>query len=344
MRQVILSLMMLRCVFPLITTAPRLHHHRHASSVRRCVFTLITTAPRLHHHRHASSVRLFSVISYFTDVEGDIDYFNRFITHSKVLYRDKSQTVHLKQNTHLVFGGDATDRGGYDLACLDLLLDLKSRYMDQVHFVYGNRDINKLRISQELGQPIDGLKTPVHEGVFWVPHSSSSTPPTDSTERLRWMLNNTMGSPDAFRGRARELLERGEPCDDLAVTNSFRNSSSPDGELGRYLKQAQIAVKIGPVLFIHAALPKPPEVHPEVAGQNALPFSDANSNSNSVENWIFQLNEFASTQIKNWSENIHNTHNTQNKIWSTTGGFPHDRIGGDLIQYGMVSERSERVL
>ena len=55
------------------------------------------------------------VISYFTDVEGDLDYLDRFIDSSRVLSRESGGLV-LEPGSHLVFGGDVVDRGGRDLA------------------------------------------------------------------------------------------------------------------------------------------------------------------------------------------------------------------------------------
>jgi len=289
-----------------------------------------------------------TVVSFLTDVEGDISYFDRFVKRSKVLSVDEATgEIILLPNSHLVFGGDAVDRGGYDLACLERLNDLKRRYSENVHFVFGNRDINKLRISQELGPPGSSPTTPKHRGCYWlkgreiVGDPDLDNVPSDEVERLQWILQRTMGSPDAFRGRKRELEERGEDSSDAAVVESYRKECWPEGEMGRYLRQCDIAVNIGPLLFVHAALPKPPEVSEEFSGVNALPFlqngnqgDGRGSKCGSVEQWIDELNIFGKREISNWSENIERFPMNDGQ-WSTQGGFQGGEFGGDLIQYGM---------
>ena len=90
------------------------------------------------------------VISYFTDVEGDHDYLDRFVSASRVMGRGQGGELELAPRTHLVFGGDVVDRGGEDLKVLDIVLGLKEKYPDNVHLVMGNRDANKMRIGQEV--------------------------------------------------------------------------------------------------------------------------------------------------------------------------------------------------
>ena len=89
-------------------------------------------------------------ISYVTDIEGNLDYWQRFKKLSKVLYTEEGEeenhhVLALKENCHLVFGGDVCDRGPADLRIIDELLALKRRYPSNVHFILGNRDVNKLR-------------------------------------------------------------------------------------------------------------------------------------------------------------------------------------------------------
>lgn len=85
-----------------------------------------------------------TLVAYFTDVEGDRDYLERYISLSKVLHRDGKELV-LKDGAHLVFGGDVVDRGGYDLDVLRTINGLKEKFPDNVHLILGNRDANKMR-------------------------------------------------------------------------------------------------------------------------------------------------------------------------------------------------------
>ena len=98
------------------------------------------------------------------------------------------------------------------------LLSLKQRYPTRVHFLMGNRDINKMRIVNELGILCeeDDASTagdnvdctlPHHDGVYWLrgTENEESIVPTSAAERLKWMLRRTMGSVDAFQLRREEL-------------------------------------------------------------------------------------------------------------------------------------------
>lgn len=55
------------------------------------------------------------VVGYATDVEGNIDYWNQYLSVSKVLEKDSKlgsvRRIRLKDSCHFVYGGDACDRG-----------------------------------------------------------------------------------------------------------------------------------------------------------------------------------------------------------------------------------------
>ena len=235
-------------------------------------------------------------ISFMTDVEGDAVYFNRFVEQSKILDFDTDGTIHFIHNpdnapnqrdlqTMFVYGGDSVDKGGSDLYVVQQLISLRERYgPERVHFVLGNRDINKMRITQELGSIIHFEKKdektdniPSHKGVWWLkgrnrigdPDSTDSSHfvSTKAGDRLKWMLANTMGSPDAFEYRRLELIKEQLSKDDSSterneimisdddVVRSYIQSCRPEGLMGKYLDYGSLIVKIGKVLFMHGGLP-----------------------------------------------------------------------------------------
>ena len=81
----------------------------------------------------------------------------------------------------------------------------------------GNRDINKMRVVNELGiLKTDDTSTaadnvdctlPHHDGVYWLrgTDNTEGNVPTNAADRLKWMLRRTMGSVDAFELRREEL-------------------------------------------------------------------------------------------------------------------------------------------
>jgi len=232
----------------------------------------------------------------------------------------------------LVCGGDMWDKGGADLYVTRQLLSLQKRYgKDRVHFILGNRDINKMRVLQELGvcnniyknteeAPLSTASTlPFHGGVYWLRHSGLMGDPelvskakdillsndielpqelsdsmisnTSAAERLKWILEKTMGSPDAFELRRDELKREklfylsyqqenknetftsNDINDDsnydvndqshqsVQVSNedvaaSYRSSTHPvHGEMGQYLANGKLALICGGVMFMHGSLP-----------------------------------------------------------------------------------------
>eukprot|EP01084_Bolivina_argentea_P010013 18676_1 len=200
-----------------------------------------TTESKLQHDMFAKIpfIPEESKIEFITDVEGDIQYFDRIIKHSKILnlvgtdydLRLEFQT----SNGMLVYGGDVCDRGVGDIRIGSLLIDLKSRYNNRVFFIMGNRDMNKLRLMKELfaKSEEDQFKWQNYKpGEFWAVNSAenwsknglqtwrkslieskeekqskqcSELTVQDMVIRLKWILDKTMGSPKAFEYRKKEL-------------------------------------------------------------------------------------------------------------------------------------------
>ena len=91
-------------------------------------------------------------IGYVTDVEGNLDFFNKYVSFSNVLtYSDSTKRqLKLKDDCYFVHGGDIVDKGPGDIRLCRLLVDLKKRYPKRVFLLVGNRDLNKLRFSAPL--------------------------------------------------------------------------------------------------------------------------------------------------------------------------------------------------
>lgn len=111
--------------------------------------------------------------SFLTDVEGNYEYFERYVNISKVLEWEDADKKRLKLKAHgnFVFGGDSQDKGTGDIRIVKLLVDLKDRYPDRVFLIIGNRDANKLRLTSELSEEAlssDDVKNDL-DFPYWIP-------------------------------------------------------------------------------------------------------------------------------------------------------------------------------
>lgn len=342
-----------------------------------------------------------------TDVEGDGHYFDRFIRHSKVLgFRSFNPTYVQKDNSSssnsnasseyfpyskevvflddgdcdderknnnssaLVFGGDIWDKGGADLYVIRQLLSLHRRYPNRVHFIMGNRDINKLRIADELSSCItesvtENKRLPMHKGVYWLrgtglrgdPEKYADADGTTETaaERLKWMLRGTMGSPDAFELRRLELhkeqnaMLNGQsafPEQEHIILDSGeskeRISISDDEVVKSYIQSC------GPNSLMSEYLSSAKlmiRFGPVLFMHGALPSIEGRSfplpwlekslddqiQHQTLTEWIDDLNKFASDQITSWKHYCNNTHQHQDNFWATNGGYNNTTPAGKMF-------------
>ena len=104
--------------------------------------------PPIHHPRFTLDSDEPLTVGYLSDVEGNVDYFRRYMKLSHVLEfeavpnADPSHTIdgntlRLKDGCMFVFGGDCFDKGAGDIRLGHLLADLKDRYPDRVHLLLG---------------------------------------------------------------------------------------------------------------------------------------------------------------------------------------------------------------
>ena len=160
--------------------------------------------------------------------------------------------------------------------------------------------------------------------------SALGSPGEDTVaNRLRYMLADNMGSPRAWEFRRQELAAMrhdalsaeasgdvveptggsGGPKTAVAATAvsdgdvlaSYLDSLlRPDGLMRSYLEHGQLAVRLGDALFVHGAL------HPDALG--TVPAGRIGTDGRGggarrledVDEWIHDLNTFASTQMREW--------------------------------------------
>jgi len=294
--------------------------------------------------------KLLHRTGYVTDIEGDYQFWRRYLNLSKVLDAPSGATgpISLREGCSFVFGGDSVDKGGMDLAVLRDLLSLKDKYPARVHFILGNRDINKMRFREELG--LSSVRS--HPGTYWRPGSpassdSFSAASTDKVNIAKWMLQNTMGCPHTFELRRLELAkERGgaHVCDDDVANSILRSVTDLDGELANYLKRADLAVVVNDVLFVHGAVWEGSlGVYPDHAdGKESwkqVQFEGPNRPPSPVLTWASKLNAWAHSEVDAFLTAAQGTLAAGERAplgtpWAATGGFVGSP-GSGLLQYGM---------
>jgi hypothetical protein len=214
----------------------------------------------------ATAARAAVEVGFVTDVEGNLDYFDRWVARSGVLRYAGPTTLELTHpGAYFVFGGDVMDRcdGGQRLA--RRLVDLKRRVPDRVFLLAGNRDLNKFRLTSELSQS-DMARRP-HEipRPHWDPKAptlqeylAASGLADSRATRLRYYLRHTFGCPNTFDVRRAEIaIIRGcaeDSVTDDDVVESMVGDVQPGGALREYLEHAQIACILGCTIFVHGAL------------------------------------------------------------------------------------------
>ncbi|KAL3778519.1 hypothetical protein HJC23_006827 [Cyclotella cryptica] len=239
-------------------------------------------------------------IGYASDMEGHWSYFLDYVRRSNVLAWEEipsnnptlSTPFHrltLRPDTHFVYGGDSVDKGPGDIRLCRVLVGLKRRYPSRVHLLVGNRDLNKLRFHSELSGDDWEFGG---EASFWDPNAPSymeylrrREKRNTKVEKLKWILEHTLGCPDTFEFRREEvgILRRIYGCypvdytmkndidsthlsvdwkreesievTDEQVVESFEYEiNHPEGSLRQYLKHASIAAIIGNTIFVHGAI------------------------------------------------------------------------------------------
>lgn len=242
-------------------------------------------------------------IKYITDLEGDIEYFKKLVNGNVLAWNNEGKLDFTDDNSHLVFGGDVCDRG-QDIGLLELLLDLKTRHPDRVHLIIGNRDANKVRFINELPHNPNESLTNSPEDVDPTPYVRDRQ--KDSYQaylngqcdspilRLKWILEKTMGAPNAFSLRKAELQTKNpsKTIQDEDVYLSFVESVQTNGLMLRYLKEAEVATIIGDQLYVHGS------VTPQNMGQVPVGTDGTTIMVDDAKAWVNGINNWKNTQLE----------------------------------------------
>ncbi|OWZ16203.1 hypothetical protein PHMEG_00010035 [Phytophthora megakarya] len=287
-------------------------------------------------------------VALLTDVEGNWQYVRNVVRQSSCLqltHNDQGETLELEDDCMLVFGGDAGDKGDDTLKCYEQLVNLKKRHPDRVVLLVGNRDVNKMRFTSELHDAemdLSSMAKEILEGPTWVPKDKRVTLKkflTDQEQhedgdgaleaantkvnRLKWMLEHTMGSQGDFERRRVELRLRQE-IDDKEVTDedvlkSFMDSVKEGGVLREYLLHGSLAYVTHQTLFVHGGV---------INGDQDASFlalgrvpDEPSKRFDSVPEWVDRLNAWYRSQVQEWIER---------STWSEDHS---SRGGNELLKY-----------
>ncbi|KAK1932558.1 hypothetical protein P3T76_012142 [Phytophthora citrophthora] len=281
-------------------------------------------------------------VALLTDVEGNWQYVRNVVHQSSCLElatAEHEETLELRDDCMLVFGGDAGDKGDQTLQCYEQLVRLKKRHPDRVVLLVGNRDVNKMRFTSELHDSemdLDSMATEILEGPVWVPtdkrvtlkkfladlHGEDGDVATEEmntkVNRLKWMLEHTMGAQGDFERRRAELKLRkavGDQADvtDKDVVKSYTDSVKEGGVLYEYLLHGSLAFVAHQTLFVHGGIINSDQ-DASFSALGRVP-DEPSKRFDSVLGWVEELNAWYRRQVQGWIE-----HPTWNEDRSSRGG------------------------
>jgi hypothetical protein len=263
------------------------------------------------------SIPTINKCAFFTDVEGNLDYFDLYVQMSKIIRYEVAGVLDFHENvkdTGFVYGGDSQDKGIGDIRFVKMLLAFKKRYPERVKFIIGNRDGNKIRLCSELNIDLnDENILNDREWQYWVERSKRVTPQDFLTKnglentwpnRLKWLLKETMGAEGAFERRKMELaIIRGQQTENITddeVVQSYRDECDPrkskDNFMLQYLQKAKVAHIFGSTIFVHGG------INPKNIGR--VP-GKANADT-SARVWVKELNQWARNELQNFTNEPRN--------------------------------------
>ena len=119
---------------------------------------------------------------------------------------------------------------------------------------------------------------------------------------------------------------------DLDVVESYRESCAPGGLMADFIMSAEVAIRMGPVLFVHAGVPRPPEVENEKNFSFRSYPPAFSTPARSFDDWMSKVREFVDEQRSHWRDGV----GSEKGVWASRGGYQLEPdAGGSLMQYGM---------
>lgn len=237
-----------------------------------------------------------AAVAYLTDIEGGLAKFRDFTVRHPAFEIGSDSLCHVKPGWVFVHGGDVCDRFPGEMAFMRELLRLKAEAPEQVVLIAGNRDINKLRLPLEL-TPEALAQPPARHPREWHTWLQAGGHPDTRENRLKWMLERTMGAPKAFELRRRELAheQNRDPSQvtDVEVTDSYLETARPNGLFHRILQKSEPGRRLGNTLFLHAGLPPGALGRvPGAAGKTGRPAR--------LDQWLIELNRWYNNSLSAW--------------------------------------------
>ena len=241
------------------------------------------------------------IVALVSDLEGDIGKFKTFLSAHPAFEPGSDGRFHLRPEARFAYGGDVPDRFFGERQLLRELLRLKEEAPERVLLIAGNRDVNKLRLPLELSPRALAAPPWRHARAFRTWCAKNGRRDSAAT-RLRWILEQTMGAPDAFELRRRELaFEAGVEMpgiSDEAIVESYLADASPGGLFHRYLRAARLGERLGggngSTLIVHAGLPQAAMGHiPGVPRRIA-----------SLDHWLSGLDAWYRSQLEEWERGV----------------------------------------
>lgn len=282
-------------------------------------------------------------LAFFSDVEGNMDFFLALVAKCRVLHFVDGKLEFKHPTAHFCFGGDALDKGIGDIRVTQTLIDFKRRNMDRVHLLIGNRDANKLRLGSELSRAFlesDTCWTDA-EYPYWLKAGSFPVAKeylarcngNKAKARLMWMLNESMGAPDAFELRRVELKLLNKEHGDNDIVQSFVDQVSPTSPNNfslQYLELGQLAYLHGNILCVHGGLN---ETNIGVVPKDT--YKGKGQRIQHLPEWVNELNGWASRQIIQYKQNP-NTGGTS--LSRPAFGLLDYTVTGICSDYGLVCQ------